>query len=166
MFKPMGSRTGAGHSTDYETTRREAARQIHRLFDCYPESKSRGAGETLATELITRACKYPPEIVERAVTLALGRHDWIPVPAQFQRCLDEEMEVRHRAIERKQVLALPEPFVDRSSRPTYQQLVERCARSGLTIGKKQRLFGEREIAEFRKANNISDEQWNSIPNAK
>ena len=88
----------------------------------------------------------------------------MPRIAEIKEFLDAQMPPPEPVRVYQVLPALPPP--DRSNRPTYQELVDRCARDGLMIGKKKKSFGEREIAEFKKANNISDEAWNAIPDAK
>ena len=137
-----------------------------RLFDFYPPQEA-GNPEVVLTGVVELFEHYPAEVVERTVSPVFGlpaKHKFMPRIAEIKEFLDAQMPPPEPTRVYPVLPGLPPP--DRSTRPSYQELVDRCARDGLMIGKKKKLFGEREIAEFRQANNISDEAWNAIPDAK
>jgi hypothetical protein len=61
-------------------------------------------------------------------------------------------------------MALPPPVEDRSKRPTYEQLVERCRRDGLNIGPKVN-DGPLSAEAFQKKYGVSCADFNLLPDA-
>ncbi len=121
------------------------------------------SGEVFMAGVIELFEHYPLDIVAKAASPVFGlpsKYKFMPRIAEIKEWLDAELPPPKP----KYLISEPEP--DRSNRPTYEELIERCARDGLIIGKKKKPFGEREIAEFKKAHNVSEELWNSIPDAK
>jgi len=105
---------------------------------------------------------YPAPLVARAVSPVYGlpaKYKFMPRIAEIKEWLDE-----HAPPSKPKYLE-PEPPVDRTNRPSYEEIIATLPDS-LRVKKAKRSSSEREIAEFRKAHNISDEQWNSTPDAK
>lgn len=140
-----------------------------RLFDLYPPQDVGDARAVLAG-VIELFESYPPEIVQKAVSVVFGipsKYKFIPRISEIKEFLDGLMPARPMPRAYPLLPALPEP--DRSTRPTYEELQARCARDGLFIGQAKSPMRNEEIAraaeEFREQNNVSDDVWNSIPNA-
>jgi hypothetical protein len=111
--------------------------------------------------------------VERAVNVVHGlpsKHKWAPRIAEIKEFLEDLMapirrEEDRQEIERQYRRSLPPP-IDRSNRPTYEELKARCAADGLMIGKQTSADNPvKAAADFRAQNGISLEEWNAIPNA-
>ena len=153
------------HSISSESSRRrqQAAMMAKRLFDFYPAQEA-GNPETVLAGVVELFEHYPPELAARAVSPVFGlpsKHKFMPRIAEIKEYLDAQLP-RPRP---EYLPRLSEP--DRQQRPSYAELQERCARDGLIIGKRGRKNSvEKEISEFREKFGISQQAWNSIPDAK
>lgn len=116
---------------------------------------------------------YPAEIFERSVNVVDGlpsKHKWAPRIAEIKEELERLMlpirrEEDRQEAQRQHRLTRDAP-VERGCRPNYEALQARCARDGLFFGPKAKKMPPLAIKEFRDNFNISDKQWNAIPDAK
>ena len=148
-----------------------------RLFDLCPPQELANDPRVFLTGVIELFEAYPSDIVERAVSVVHGlpsKHKWAPHIAEIKEFLEELMgparrEERRLRLEEERLTQLPPP-VNRAQRPTYEELKARRWAVGLYIGDKKPPDKsgeiERHTKEFRAQNNISDDIWNSIPNAR
>lgn len=93
---------------------------------------------------------------------------WAPKLFEIRQALEAAALPIYRAAEREKQIAeqlaarKPMQITDNRPRPTYQELVERCAKDGLFIGPK----GVERVspAKVREKYGISQDQWDAIPN--
>ena len=136
-----------------------AALLASRLIGFYPAPEV-GNPETFLTGVIELFSVYPPEIIERAISVVHGipsRFKWMPRISEIREFLDNMMPAE-----------VPPKFdqlppVQRAGRKTYEELQADCARDGLIIGGKPRRATQESVKEFREKFGITPEQWNAIP---
>lgn len=142
------------------------------LLGCYRTGDANDP-DVYSGAVIAVLSDYPLEIIKRVVDPRHGlpsTSKWLPTIAELKDALEAEMapirrEEDRQEREREYRASLPPP-VDRTKRPTYEELKAKCAEAGLVIGKPRPRILETEIAKFRADNGISAEQWDAIPNAK
>lgn len=142
------------------------ANLAERLFKFYPPQEA-GNPEVVLAGCVELFEQYPEDIVLKAVSVTHGiprKFKFMPRLAEIADFLEELMAPIYRQAARPSP-ALPEPPIDRTKRKTYAELVELCAKDGLLIGPKSKKFTGEQVTEFRKKFGISDEQWNTIPDA-
>lgn len=115
---------------------------------------------------------YPMDIVQKVIDPLdgiPGRQNWLPTPHEVKAACDALYLPRLRAEQREKdlqrQLAEREENEARGRRPSYQELVDLCAKDGLFIGERRlhRLPGD--AAEVKAHLGISDEQWDAIPDS-
>lgn len=91
-----------------------------------------------------------------------------PSLAQLRHVLEDLAQPYYRREERNSRKSLPEPEIDRSNRPTYEELQARCAKDGLLIGKKYQgsLDPIREADKLKRELGITEQQWAQLPDRK
>lgn len=146
----------------------------NQLFDFYPPQEI-GNPETFLAGVIELFEHYPSQVIATAVSPVYGipsKYKFIPRISEIKEFLEARMapirrEQERRAIEAERLAMLPPP-IDRSSRPTYEELQARCAADGLIIGKaRANKYNTAQAAkDFCDKNGISAEEFNSIPNAR
>lgn len=110
---------------------------------------------------------YPLELVQRAVLpsgIPADHPTYLPAIGEINNWLSakaaKDIDTRAYPVFKP----LPEP--ERKARPTYEELKRRCHEAGLMIGVRQET-PEQVAAQtkiFREKFQITDEQWNQIPN--
>lgn len=116
---------------------------------------------------------YPMDVIRQAVDPRRGlpsKSKWLPTVFEIKEECESIMAPRRREEERvareeERKRTLPPP-IDRSNRPTYQELIEGCRAKGLNIGPRAIAGPSISSAEVMKKYGISQEQWNAIPDAK
>lgn len=144
-----------------------------RLYDYFPPLET-GDPRVLLSGAVKMFLSFPPEAVEAICDPVSGlpaTSKWAPRLSEIRQALDAEMVPIRKRAEReewnrqaaKQIAARqPLQITDNRQRPTYEELVERCAKDGLFIGPK----GVERVspAKVREKYGISQEAWDAIPN--
>ena len=117
---------------------------------------------------------YPLDIIRAVVDPRSGlpsRSKWLPTVAEIKEACETLHRPRRDAIDRearerrqlaeRDTLAIDGP---REARPSYQDLVDRCAADGLHIGPRAKAAVSAEAVRDKLG--LSKEQWDAIPNAK
>jgi hypothetical protein len=132
------------------------------LLSAYPSARPSDA-EYYVSLVVTVFTRFSDDLVRRAVEpggIMRDHPTYLPTVGEITAWLQKRADM-----EAPRPRALPEPPIDRTGRPSYEELQARCAKVGLFIGKHPK---EREISspEAIKAKYcISDEVWNAIPDA-
>lgn len=146
-----------------------------RLFDYYPPQEFGSDARVFLAGVVELFEAYPAEVVQKAVSVVYGipsKFKFMPRLAEIKEVLEKLMEPIDRQRERERLReeqrrSLPPP-IDRSSRPTYEELQARCAADGLIIGKaRPNKYNIAQAAkEFCEKTGISAEEFNAIPDGK
>lgn len=94
-----------------------------RLFRFYHTQELAADPQIFLAGVVELFCNYPHEIVERSVSPVFGmpaKFKFPPRLSEIKEFLDEKMGPIRR--EQARPKALPKPEVDRSQRPTYDEL--------------------------------------------
>lgn len=149
----------------------EAKKGAARLLGCYRTGDANDP-EVYIAGVVAVLSRYTVEIIREVTEPATGlpsKSNWLPTIAEIRKECDllEEREKRKiylaRQLERQ--FADREKAVDRSVRPSYEELKRRCHEVGLMIGPKGSRLPPLDVSAFRQKHNISKEQWDAIPNA-
>ena len=173
----VASKLSSGPSSNSRNTAKhqQMANLAARLFDFYPPQEFGSDPRIFLAGVVELFEAYPAEVVQKAVSVVYGipsRFKFVPRIAEIKEVLEELMGPVRREEERARIQferehSLPAP-IDRSQRPSYEELQARCAADGLMIGRRQKLRENpaKAAKEFCEQNNVSPEQWNAIPNSK
>lgn len=166
---PTGSRKPS-NSSDAVLRLTEAKAGARRLLGCYRTGDANDP-EVYISAVVVVLAQYPPDVI-RAVTEPTSglssKLNWLPTVREVTQACEEIEGPRRRMREweasaRRQIEARkPLQITDNRPRPTYEELVERCAKDGLFIGPK----GVERVspAKVREKYGISQEAWDAIPN--
>lgn len=150
----------------------EVAKFAKLLLGCFRTGEANDPA-VYSGAVIAALSDYPLDVVRQVVDPRNGipcKSKWLPTVFEIKEECEAIMAPRRREEERlareeERKKTLPPP-VDRTSRPTYAELVERCQADGLMIGPRRVVGGGVSPAEVREKYGISQEQWNAIPDAK
>lgn len=155
--------------------RSKAAERAMILLGCYRKGEAADP-EIYTAAVIDLLSRYPALVVEAVTEPSRGlpaKLKWLPTIAEIKEACEAEMAPIRRqeardAAQREQAMR-PPMLEDRSQRPTYDELVARCARDGLFIGRRGKgrhpPMSDAELSAFKAEHEISDEQWGDLPNA-
>lgn len=137
------------------------------LLGCYRTGEANDP-EVYSAAVISVISGYPLSIVRRVVDPRFGlpsKSKWLPTIAELKAALEDEMGPIRREEARRSIPQL-EPPIDRSNRPTYEELQAQCWEVGLKIGQSRRGLERLSAHDFCQKFNISREQFDAIPDAK
>jgi len=116
-------------------------------------------------EKITR--NYSDEILIAATSPETGmqsRLEWFPKLVDWKRaCEDEAARRAAKAAQRQSIAEQAAPVEDRSNRPTYDELIQRCIRAGLPMRGKNREYDPLEAERLKSNFGLSQADWDAIP---
>lgn len=161
---PKSLTASLSDSTDRKA---EAARCAKLLLGCYRTGDANDP-EIYVGALIVVLCGYPQDVMRDVVNPLYGlpaKQKWLPSIAEVRAACEEIEAPRRRQVERDERIKrqLADREVDRTGRPTYEELIARCAAVGLHIGPKQ--SAPVDLNAFLEKFKISKEQWDAIPDA-
>lgn len=149
----------------------EAKKGAARLLGCYRTGDANDP-EVYIAGVVAVLSRFSIEIIRAVTEPATGlpsKSNWLPTIAEIRKECDllEEREKRkaYLAQQLEQQFAEREKPVDRSTRPSYEELKRRCHEVGLMIGPKGSHLAPLDVAAFRTRHGITKEQWDAIPNA-
>ncbi len=149
----------------------EAKKGASRLLGCYRTGDANDP-EVYISGVVAVLSRYTIEIIREVTDPATGlpsKLNWLPTLAEIHKecdLLSERAKRKaRRAEELDQQFAEREKPVDRSARPTYEELKRRCHEVGLMIGPKGSRLPPLDVAAFRTQHGVTKEQWDAIPNA-
>jgi len=143
------------------------------MFGCYRKDDSHDP-ETYCAAVAAILSEYPSKVVDLVTdprTGIPGRSKWLPAVAEIREaCEDFYAPIRREATreenrKRRERELASESEQPRDSRPTYQELKQRCADAGLPIGGKF-VQAEKPVEKILTEYGVSQDQWDKIPNAK
>lgn len=142
------------------------------LFGCYRKGDANDP-ETYTAAIAAVLAMFPEAVILRATDPRVGLPslcDFLPTPKEVKDFCEKEMapvraaEAREARIA-KQFADREEAEIDRSDRPTYEELIERCARDGLIIGKRRAIDHATPAENILEKYGISKEDWDAVPSA-
>jgi len=111
---------------------------------------------------------YSDEIIIAVTSPETGmqaRLEWFPKLVDWKRACEDESARRAAKEARKQAIASQIiEDEDRSNRPTYDELIQRCIRAGLPMRGKNKEFDPTEAERLKANYGLSDADWDAIPN--
>jgi hypothetical protein len=148
----------------------EAKRGAQRLLGCFRTGDANDP-ETYISAVVAVLERYPVDVIH-AVTQPAGlpsQYNWLPTIKEVRSACEEIEGPRRRAMEwealaakqiteRRQLVAIAD-----KRRPTYDELMQRCADAGLPIGKAKQKISPVEVMQ---RHGISQAQWDAIPEAR
>lgn len=159
-------------STSSDTTLQrqiEAKKAAIRLLGCYRTGDANDP-ETYISAVICVLARYPIEVIRDATDPATGlpgRLKWLPSIAEIrEECEMLAARIAREAEREKRIaeqLEARKALPDMRPRKSYAQLQSELAEVGIYIGRQPAQF---DVRAFREKWNISQEQWDSIPNAE
>lgn len=150
----------------------EIAKQAKLLLGCYRTGEANDPA-VYSGAVIAALSDYPLDVVREVVDPRRGlpsKSKWLPTVFEIKEACEAVMAPRRReadrlAREEERKRTLPPP-VDRTNRPTYAELRDRCHAVGLMIGDRKKPVAGVSPAKIQAKYNISPEAWNTIPDAK
>jgi hypothetical protein len=102
----------------------------NRLFEFYHGQELAANPETFLAGVVELFCHYPLEIIRKAASPVFGlpaKFKFPPRISEIREFLEKEMEPIYRA--RSRPKALPSPQVDKSKRPSLEQMKEKYGKN-------------------------------------
>lgn len=169
---PTGFHARSLVSASMLETSTEAKKGASRLLGCYRTGDANDP-EVYIAGVVAVLSRYSIEIIREVTEPATGlpsKLNWLPTLAEIHKECDvlEERAKRkvYLAQQLEQQFAERETPVDRSHRPTYEELRARCHEVGLMIGPKGSRLPPLDPSQIQKQYGISKSDWDTIPNAK
>lgn len=158
------------NNSDAVSRQIKAKAGARRLLGCYRTGDANDP-EVYISAVVAVLAQYPPDVIRSVTEPTTGlpsKLNWLPTVREVTQACEEIEGPRRRIREweasaRRQIQdRKPLQITDNRPRPTYEELVERCAKDGLFIGPKgvERVNPE----NVREKYGISQDQWNAIPN--
>lgn len=136
---------------------------------CAAYNKSQSAIDAKAyLEQVEAATRHYDDDIIIAVTSPQGgmqaRLEWFPKLIDWRRaCEDEAARRAAKAAQRQSLAEQAAPDEDRSNRPTYDELIQRCIRAGLNMRGKNREYDPTEAERLKSNFGLSEADWAAIP---
>lgn len=143
------------------------------MFGCYRRGEANNP-EVYTASVAAVLAEYPPDVINYVTDPRTGlpsKCDFLPTVKEIRTACEAEMAPQRAAAAREARLRVQfaereMTEADRSNRPSYEELQQRCAEVGLHIGGRKAMGPREDPEAIRERMGISKEQWDAIPEAK
>lgn len=142
------------------------------MFGCYRRGEANDPDVYTASVAAVLA-EYPAEVIHYVTDPRTGlpsKCDFLPTVKEVRDACENEMKPARDAMARevrmrRLIADRGEDELDRSNRPSYEQIREKFAAVGIHIGGKRAAPSE-PVEKAMERLGVTKEQWDAIPNAK
>jgi hypothetical protein len=143
------------------------------MFGCFRRGEANDP-EIYTASVASVLAEYPEQVINFVTDPRTGlpsRCNFLPTVKEVRDACEHEMaprraEMARAARIRAQLEANREAEVDRSSRPSYEDIQRKFADAGIMIGGRQRVGATEPVEKMIERLGVTREQWDAIPEAK